>query len=155
MAMAVLSLTRLAVMTMDVGATTHFVTNVTADEWTYAAAVGTGVRVEGWDNTTFADLGSLGFKWHSITFVETVGKLFAAPVNADAVLIIDPVTNTMDVTTLAGFGSGGSKWYGIAYVEAVGKLFTAPATATAALDHHRPRHQHDRHNNSHRPRIGW
>jgi hypothetical protein len=85
------------------------------------------------DTTTLGGLGSAAYKWRSITYVEMVGKLFAAPFEADAVLIIDPIANTTDTTTLAGLGWGGNKWCGITFVETVGRLYTAPATTTSAL----------------------
>jgi hypothetical protein len=62
-----------------------------------------------------------------------VGKLYAAPNNVDAVLIIDPLANTTDITTLAGLGSSGQKWIGITYAANVGKLYAAPSNAAAVL----------------------
>ena len=41
-------------------------------------------------------------KWNGIAHAPSTGKRYAAPANADAVLVIDPMTNTTDVTTLAG-----------------------------------------------------
>jgi hypothetical protein len=51
----------------------------------------------------------------------------------DAVLIIDPLTNTTDITALNGLGSAPYKWNGIAYADSVGKLFAAPYNANAVL----------------------
>ena len=61
-------------------------------------------------------------------FAPIVGRLYAAPFNAVAVLIIEPV-----VTTLAGLGSASGKWYSITYADNVGKLLAAPYSADAAL----------------------
>ena len=95
------------------------------------------------DNTTMAGLGDASSssycdgdaddKWRSIAFVPSVEKLFAAPYDADSVLIIDPATNATDDTTLAGFGGGRGKWSGIAYAPTSGKLYAAPFKATSVL----------------------
>ena len=111
----------------------QYTTNVTADEWAYATAIGAIVRVEGWDTTTLAGLGSVASKWDGVAFASNVGKLFGAPRNANAVLIIDPVANTTDITTLGGFALNGDKWIGIAFADNVGKLFAAPYNADAVL----------------------
>jgi hypothetical protein len=109
----------------------QYTVDLTADEWAYAAAVG-GVT-EVLDTTTLAGFELGGGKWDSIVLADNVGKLFAAPRAASAVLIIDPVTNTTDNTTLGGLGSGIDKWIGISYAVNVGKLFAAPFRANAVL----------------------
>jgi hypothetical protein len=86
------------------------------------------------DITTLGGLGSGSAKWIGITYAADVGKLYAAPQNADAVLIIDPLTNTTDITTLTGFGSGGDNlWRGITYAANMGKLYAVPCNAAAVL----------------------
>lgn len=73
------------------GSQAQYVSNATSEEWAYAAAVG-AVR-EDVDTTTLGGLSSIStLKWSGITFVDTVGKLFAAPSSADTVLIVDPFT---------------------------------------------------------------
>lgn len=47
--------------------------------------------------------GPIGNAWSGMAFA--FGKLWAAPYNADAVLIVDPLRNTTDQTTIAGFGA--------------------------------------------------
>jgi hypothetical protein len=59
--------------------------------------------------------------------------LFAAPQNADAVLMINPRTNVTDITTLSGLEAVGHKWRGIAYAPSVDMLFAAPQNADAVL----------------------
>jgi hypothetical protein len=49
-------------------------------------------------------------KWGAVTAAPTVGKLFATPISAASVLIVDPVTFATDTTTLSGLGSGTAKW---------------------------------------------
>jgi hypothetical protein len=109
----------------------QFTTNLTADEWAYVTAVG-GVR-DVVDTTTLGGLGSSTTKWWDFAYAANVGKVYSAPRNADAVLIIDPLTNTPDITTLAGFGSGSSKWIGITYAGNVGKLYAAPSDSDSVL----------------------
>jgi hypothetical protein len=58
-------------------------------------------------------------------------KIFAAPYNANVMLIIDPVANT--ATTLGGLGSEFGKWTGVMFAESVKRLFGAPFNATAVL----------------------
>jgi hypothetical protein len=129
----------------------QYTVDLTADEWAYATAVG-GVT-EVLDTTTLAGFGLGGSKWDGIVLADNVGKLFAAPRDASAVLIIDSVTNTTDNTTLGGLGSDIDKWLGITYAGCVGKLFAAPFDADAVLIS-RPHLQHDRHHNPRRPRVG-
>lgn len=120
-------------MIVLINATVHaqFVSNITADEWAYAAAV--GAVTETWDITTLSGLSASEGKWHGIVYVPTARKLVAAPDSADAVLIVDPVTNTLDTTTLGGLGSGAGKWHGIAFVPTVNKAFAPPLNAGAVL----------------------
>jgi hypothetical protein len=114
------------------GAHAQFTTNFTADELAYVTAVGAGVR-EVMDSTTLSGLGSGSNKWWGITFADNVGKLYAAPRNAEAVLIIDPLNNNTDITTLVGLGTAVDKWIGITYAANVGKLYAAPTNTAAVL----------------------
>jgi hypothetical protein len=71
-------------------------------------------------------------------FVPSSGRLYAAPSTADAVLIINPVTNTTDITTIDGLtrsATGGeqSKWSGFCYVPSTGKIYATPIGAVAVL----------------------
>ena len=72
-------------------------------------------------------------KWRGFAFAPSVGKLFAAPFNADSVLIIDPATNRTDTLAVSGGAAMAGKWAGIAYAPVSGKLFAAPARETAVL----------------------
>lgn len=72
----------------------QYTTNLTADEWSYAAAVGVRV-VPVMDTTVLVDERSGA--WEGSAFADNVGKVFAAPYSSDAVLIFDPVTNATDV----------------------------------------------------------
>jgi hypothetical protein len=59
--------------------------------------------------------------------------LYAAPFNAEAVLMINPRTNVTDFTTLGGLGTGGNKLADITYVALTDTLFAAPYNADAVL----------------------
>jgi hypothetical protein len=82
---------------------TLYTSNFTTDELAYATAVGCRVATV-LDTTILSSLGTSASKWAGITYADNVGKLFAAPLNANAVLIIDPVANTTNITTLVGVG---------------------------------------------------
>lgn len=79
---------------------TQRVDNVTAEEYSYAAALG-AVR-DVMDVTTLGGLDTGGIKWHGIEFAPTAGMLYSAPFNAASVLIINPTTNITDTSTLGG-----------------------------------------------------
>ena len=57
------------------------------------------------------------------------GRLFCAPLNASAVLVVDPARNT--VSTIETGIAGKQKWSGIA--ECGGRLFCAPRKASGVL----------------------
>ena len=59
-------------------------------------------------------------------------QLYASPVNAGAVLIIDGRTNTMDTTTLR-VPNGGWKWYSIVFCPLTNKLYAAPSDSNVVL----------------------
>ena len=82
-------------------------------------------------NTGLGDIGD--GKWVGFALALNTNKLYAAPGKAEAVLIVDPTTNAVDITTLGGFGSGFNKWYGIAFAPVTGKLYAAPTEATQVL----------------------
>ena len=89
------------------------------------------------DNTTMAGFESTarrsGGKWRSIAYSPSTQRLYAAPCDENAVLIINPISNTTDVTAMAGLGEATDKWSSIAYAPSIGKLFAAPADADAVL----------------------
>jgi hypothetical protein len=85
------------------------------------------------DTTRLNGLGVGGNKWRGIAFAPSVDMMFAAPSNADAVLMINPHTNVTGVTTLGGLGTDFDKWIGIAYASSVDMLFAAPYLAEAVL----------------------
>jgi hypothetical protein len=55
----------------------------------------------------------------------------APPFRTNAVLIVNPVTNTADTTTMSGFGTTVFKWYSIAWVPDTLKLCMTPPHATS------------------------
>jgi hypothetical protein len=89
------------------------------------------------DDTTLGGLGTGLFKWAGIAYASSVDMLFAAPFNAEAVLMIDPRTNVTDNTTLSGLGprvgACAARWWGIAYASSVDMLFAAPQNTDAVL----------------------
>ena len=99
--------------------------NFTAEEYSYAAALGAAHEVA--DNTTLGGLGTQNYKWHGIALAPTTGMMYCAPFYADSVLIINPMTNTTDATTLGGLGASDAKWAGIAFAPTTGMLYCAPA----------------------------
>ena len=105
--------------------------NLTSAEFDYATALG-AVHVVG-DTTALAGLGAGVGKWVGIAVAPTTGMLYCAPYYADAVLMINPSTNTTDTTALAGLGAGGAKWHGIAVAPTTGMLYCAPWNAAAVL----------------------
>lgn len=106
---------------------------VTEAEWAHAVAVG-DVTVGRTRNLSGLGLGSVE-KYDNIAYAPNVGKLFSVPARATAVLITDPIANTIDFNTLTLFQSSPSnlQWVGIEYAENVGKLFSAPFFAGAVL----------------------
>lgn len=119
------------------GGLAQFLTDIPTDELMYAFSVGADVR-EVWDNSTLDDLGTPAgrtgsSKWSDIAFAPNVNKLFSSPMNAQTVLIVDPLTNTTDTTSLGGLGTNTSKWQGIAFASTVNKLFAAPYNAGSVL----------------------
>jgi hypothetical protein len=68
-----------------------------------------------------------------MTFAPTINKLFAAAYSANAVLIVDPVTNTTDTTTLSGFGTGALGYWGVAFEPNVNQVFMVPHNSDALL----------------------
>ena len=72
-------------------------------------------------------------KWAGIVHSPVTGLLYAAPHNADSVLIIDPARNSADATTIAGFGYRAEKWAGIVHSPVSGLLYAAPHNADCVL----------------------
>ena len=129
----------IATMVVIGGGYAQLLSGITSDELAYAVGVGAAVRME-WDNTSII-IGAPNTispensypRWIESAFVPNANKLYAAPFNDDAVLIVDPATNAADTTTLGGLGVGGQKWAGIAYVATVNKLFASPYSAVSVL----------------------
>ena len=59
-------------------------------------------------------------------------QMYASPVNADAVLIVDGRMNTLDTTTLR-VPSGGFKWYSIVLCPLTNKLYAPPSDSDVML----------------------
>lgn len=54
-------------------------------------------------------------------YASATGKLYGIPAGSDAVVILDPVTNTTDVSTMTGFG-GSLSWNDAVYVPVTNKI---------------------------------
>jgi hypothetical protein len=114
-------------------------TNVTTAELEYAAALGVvGVTT---DTTTLDGLGTNVGKWTGMAYAPSVGMLYAAPFNADSVLMINPRTNVMDTTTLGGLGAGDRKWIGMAYASSVHGHVVRSAVQCRHSAHDQPTHE--------------
>ena len=59
------------------------------------------------------------------------GKIYCIPRNSTSVLIIDPVTNTVDTTTISGL-SGVAKWRG-GVLAPNGKIYGIPRDSSSVL----------------------
>jgi len=61
------------------------------------------------------------------------GKIYMIPRSADAVLILDPETDTIDVTTMAGLTTTTNKWVGGVKDRMSGKIFGMPYASEVVL----------------------
>ena len=71
--------------------------------------------------------------WKEVVYVPITAKLYFGPLEANNVLVVDPLTNISDTTAIADLGNGGDKWMGAAFVPTIFKLYFCPWQATSVL----------------------
>jgi len=73
-----------------------------------------------------------GGMWGGGVLAPTTGKIYGMPVNAGAVLVIDPVKGTADGTSMT-VPRGSGKWIGGVFSPATGKIYGMPFYADTVL----------------------
>lgn len=83
--------------------------------------------------TSFGSFEIGNMKYSAIAWSPFSKKLYAAPWNAESVLIINPKDNSTDNRSISGLGATRGKFSGIAFSPTSGYLYTAPFNADYVL----------------------